>query len=72
MRYPVLPAGAFIAAFLILIPGFWHWPKRHVPTLSMFVWLFATNVIYGVDSLVWSDGVRNEAPVWCDICKCLI
>jgi len=71
MHYPVLPASAFIAAFLILIPAFWHWPARHIPTLSLIVWLFATNIIYGVDSLAWSGDVRNKAPVWCDICECL-
>jgi len=69
MHYPALPAGAFIAAFLILIPAFWHWPTRHVPTLSLIAWLFITNVIYGANSLAWSDGVQDKAPIWCDICE---
>jgi len=71
MQYPALPAGAFIAAFLILIPAFQHPPTRQseIPRFSLIVWLFITNVIYGVNSLAWSDNVQNKAPVWCDICK---
>ena len=71
MRYPILPAGAFFAAFLVLIPACWLWRTRNVPTLSLIVWLFTLNVVYGANSLVWSDNVRDKAPVWCDICECL-
>ena len=72
MRYPILPAGAFLAAFLVLIPACWHWRTRNVPTLSLIVWLFTLNVVYGANSLVWSDNVRDKAPVWCDICECTV
>jgi len=72
MRYPILPAGAFLAAFLVLIPACWHWRTRNVPTLSLIVWLFTLNVAYGANSLVWSNGVRDKAPVWCDICEFLV
>jgi len=72
MRYPILPAGAFLAAFLVLIPACWLWRTRNVPTLSLIVWLFILNVVYGANSLVWSDNVRDKAPVWCDICECLV
>jgi pheromone a factor receptor len=69
MRYSILPVAAFIAAFLVLVPAFWHWRARNVPTLSLIVWLFTLNVICGVNSLVWSDNVLDKAPVWCDICE---
>ena len=65
-KRPSLPAAAFIAAFLILIPTFWHWPTR------LTAWLFITNVIYGTNSLVWSDGVQDKAPIWCDICESFV
>lgn len=72
MRYPALPAGAFIAAFLTLIPASWIWRARHVPTLSLIVWLFALNVVYGVNSLIWSDDAIERVPIWCDICERLV
>ena len=72
MRYPILPVGAFLAAFLILIPVFWHWRARNIPTLSLIAWLFILNVAYGVNSLVWSNDVWDKAPLWCDICEHLV
>ena len=69
MRYPALPAGAFIAAFLILIPTSWLWRAGHVPTLSLIAWLFILNIIYGVNSLLWSDDAIERVPIWCDICE---
>jgi hypothetical protein len=72
MRYPILPIGALTAAALVLLPAFWHWRARNIPTLSLIVWLFAVNVIYGANSLAWSDNVWDKAPVWCDICAFLV
>ena len=69
MRYPILPIGAFIAAFLVLIPAFWLWRAGNVPTLSLIVWLFTLNIIYGVNSLLWSDSIWDKTPIWCDICE---
>ena len=71
MRYPILPVGAFIAAFLVLIPAFWHWRAGNVPTVSLIVWLFTLNVVYGANSLAWSNNVWDKAPIWCNICGCL-
>jgi len=72
MRFPALPAGAFIAAFLILIPASWLWRAGHVHTLSLIAWLFVLNIVYGVNSLVWSDDAIERVPIWCDICKRLV
>ncbi|KAJ3559561.1 hypothetical protein NM688_g268 [Phlebia brevispora] len=41
--------------------------SRNVATLAMIFWLFVTNVIYGVDSIIWSDNAIIVVPVWCDI-----
>ena len=62
---------AFLAASLVLVPLPWHWRARNVATLSMIVWLFAVNIIYGVDALLWSGNVEVVAPVRCDISKFL-
>lgn len=72
MRYPALPAGAFIAAFLVVIPASWLWRAGHIPTLSLIAWLFTLNIVYGTNSLLWSDNVQDRAPIWCDICERLV
>jgi pheromone a factor receptor len=62
-----LPIGAFIAATIVLIPLPWHWRARNIATLSIIAWLFISNVIYGVNSIIWMGTVENMAPIWCDI-----
>ncbi|KAJ6487398.1 Rcb2.42 [Mycena vitilis] len=62
-----LPIGAFIAVFLVLVPLPWHWRARNVPTLSIIAWLFISNMIMGVNSIIWADSIRLTAQVWCDI-----
>lgn len=62
-----LPAGAFIAAVLVLVPLPAHWRARNVATVSLIVWFFMTNMIYFVNSLVWSDNSVPRLRVWCDI-----
>ncbi|KAI0752090.1 GPCR fungal pheromone mating factor [Fomes fomentarius] len=62
-----LPVASILAAILVLIPTPWHWRAGNVATLAMIVWLFAVNVIYAVDSLIWSHTVARVAIVWCDI-----
>ncbi|KAJ7431628.1 putative fungal pheromone GPCR, STE3-type [Mycena galericulata] len=62
-----LPIGAFIAAFLVLIPLPWHWRARNVPTLSIIAWLFFSNIMLAVNSIIWADNIRITAQVWCDI-----
>lgn len=64
------PVGAFIAAVLVLVPLPSHWRARNVATLSMIVWLFVSNVIYAVDSIIWAGNVLDSAPIWCDIGRC--
>ncbi|KAJ7908603.1 Rcb2.42 [Mycena leptocephala] len=62
-----LPVGTFIASFLVLVPLPWHWRARNVPTLSIIAWLFFSNIMLGVNSIIWADSVRVTAQVWCDI-----
>ncbi|GLB44316.1 putative pheromone A receptor [Lyophyllum shimeji] len=62
-----LPIAAFTAALLVLVPLPWHWRAKNVPTLSIVAWLFVSNVIYGVNAVVWAGNVRIVATVWCDI-----
>ncbi|THH33299.1 hypothetical protein EUX98_g913 [Antrodiella citrinella] len=67
MFLSALPAGSFIAAVLVLVPLPAHWRARNVATVSLVVWLFAMNLIYFIDSLVWADNSAPHVVVWCDI-----
>ncbi|KAG2112664.1 GPCR fungal pheromone mating factor [Suillus discolor] len=72
MQYPSLPAGAFLAAALVLVPLPWHWQARNIGTLSIIAWLFIVNIIYAINTIVWDANVNNPAPLWCDITTKLI
>ncbi|KAI0350984.1 STE3-domain-containing protein [Trametes cingulata] len=67
MRYPEFPVGAFLAAILVLIPLPAHWRSRNIATVSIIIWLFALDIIYGVNTIVWDGNVRKHLLVWCDI-----
>ena len=67
MYYPQLPVGAFIAAALVLFPLPSYWRSKNVATLSLILWLFLMNLIYGLNSLVWADNASPRWLVWCDI-----
>ncbi|KAH9856256.1 GPCR fungal pheromone mating factor [Lenzites betulinus] len=67
MAYPILPITAFVGAFLVLIPVPSHWRARNYATVSLVAWLFVLDLIYGINSIVWSDNVRIRLLVWCDI-----
>ncbi len=67
MQYPQLPVVAFLSAFLVLIPLPSHWRAHNVATLGLIFWLFFTNIIYGVNAIVWAGNVNDYIPVWCDI-----
>lgn len=68
MHHPELPVFAFLSALLVLIPLPWHLRARNIATVSIVVWLFAVNMIYGINSILWADNVDIKARVWCDIC----
>lgn len=33
----------------------------------MIAWLFVSNTIYAINSVIWAGTVLNVAPVWCDV-----
>ncbi|CAK5270867.1 unnamed protein product [Mycena citricolor] len=67
--YREFPPVAFLAAFTLLLPLPGHWRARNVATLSIIVWLFISNLAFGIDAIVWADSlsVGPVAMVWCDI-----
>ncbi|KDR78095.1 hypothetical protein GALMADRAFT_32651, partial [Galerina marginata CBS 339.88] len=62
-----LPIVSFISAALTLAPLPWHWRAGTVPTISIALWLCISNIINGVNSIIWAGNVRIIASVWCDI-----
>ena len=64
---PELAPIAFIAAFSLLLPLPWHWRAKNVATLSIIGWLFALNMIYAIDAVIWANNVDLVAIVWCDL-----
>ncbi|KAL0952917.1 hypothetical protein HGRIS_007132 [Hohenbuehelia grisea] len=65
--HPEFPPIAIIAAVSLLLPLPWHWRAKNIATLSIIAWLFAVNIIYAVDAIVWGDNVRLVLTTWCDI-----
>ncbi|KAJ6498395.1 GPCR fungal pheromone mating factor, partial [Mycena vitilis] len=57
----------FLASALVLVPLPWHWRARNTTTLSMLAWLFASNLQYAINSIIWAGRTDNVVPVWCDI-----
>ena len=67
MQHPELPIFSFISALLVVLPLSSHWRARNVPVLALISWLFISNIIYAINSIVWAGNIRNPVPVWCDI-----
>lgn len=64
-----LPVAAFVAAGLVLVPLPWHWRARNIATVSITIWLFVSNIVYAINSIIWAGNVAASALVWCDISK---
>ena len=62
-----LPIASFISIFLSLAPLPWHWRAGTVPTVSISLWLFISNLINGINTIIWANNLRIVVPVWCDI-----
>ena len=70
MRHPVMPAAAFLAASLTLVPFVVQTAllrRQYLPSFSLALWLLLANIIYGVDSLIWAGDAFIRVPIWCDI-----
>ncbi|KAI0270664.1 GPCR fungal pheromone mating factor [Gloeopeniophorella convolvens] len=62
-----LPVVSFLslALLLIILPG--QIKSNTVPAVSIIAWLFFSNLIHGVNSIIWSGNTDEHALVWCDI-----
>ncbi|KDQ50566.1 hypothetical protein JAAARDRAFT_141725 [Jaapia argillacea MUCL 33604] len=62
-----MPILAFLAALLVLLPLPHHWKARNIATLTMIGWLSVSNMIFGINSILWANKVDIKLVVWCDI-----
>jgi len=63
----VFPVVSFVcAAFLaVFIPV--RRIRISVPNLAIVLWLAGTNIVHGINAVVWDGNVDIRVPVWCDI-----
>ncbi|KAJ7019727.1 GPCR fungal pheromone mating factor [Mycena alexandri] len=62
-----LPAAAFIAFALVFLPLLLHLRSQNIPLLSIIAWLTVSDLIYGINSIIWDENVDIVASPWCDI-----
>ena len=70
--FPLVPIMNFLAALLVCLPTLSsaiHSGSWNVAVLSFAFWTTLSCIIMGINSIIWSDNVRDVAPVWCDISK---
>jgi hypothetical protein len=72
--YPLVPFASFLTAFLLalalLASGLRHMGNRGVVMLSG--WVLVMLLVGGVQTIVWADTAADVAPVFCDICMCIL
>ncbi|GFZ49116.1 hypothetical protein JCM24511_06866 [Saitozyma sp. JCM 24511] len=52
---------------LVLLPLPMHLRAGNAGTVFNIAWLFAGNLVFFVNTIIWWDSDANIAPVWCDI-----
>ncbi|KAJ7191406.1 GPCR fungal pheromone mating factor [Mycena pura] len=62
-----LPAIAFVAFVLAVVPLLLHWRSGNVPLLSIIAWLAVSDLTYGINAVLWEGNVDVKDLVWCDI-----
>lgn len=68
--YPLVPIANFIACGLTVIPLFnlvsqpWN-----TGVYILALWLFLISLSFAINGIIWSNNVKDVAPVWCDISK---
>ncbi|EIW74901.1 STE3-domain-containing protein [Coniophora puteana RWD-64-598 SS2] len=62
-----IPVISILAALCCLAPAWWYARGANGGCVALCAWLFAGNVVYAVNAVVWGgdDGVR--ASGWCDL-----
>lgn len=63
--YPLVTIANVLACFLLTLSISTRF--RSVPVTVFQVWVLLMCLIRAVDSIIWSNNVRDIIPVWCTI-----
>ncbi|KAJ7301567.1 pheromone A receptor-domain-containing protein [Mycena albidolilacea] len=58
---------AFIVFILAIVSFLLHWRSHNIPLLSILIWLALSDLIYGINSMIWNENVNLIGLPWCDI-----
>lgn len=66
--YPLAPISNFIGCFLILVSlvGIVTRPWN-TGVFMLVVYVSLKSLVIGINTTVWSNNVKDVAPIWCDI-----
>lgn len=68
--YPLIPIVNFLSFVLVVLPLLTKFRRAWNTGVCMLaIWIAVETFTNGVNSIVWSDNVKNVAPTWCDISK---
>ena len=75
--YPLVPVMNFLSGVLVCLPLLTSVVQTrtwNVAITALVIWTAIGCFFTGVNTIIWSDNVRNSAPVWCDISehRCLV
>ncbi|KAG4302693.1 hypothetical protein PCANB_001099 [Pneumocystis canis] len=60
---------SLIGLLCSFIPSIWHWKYRNVAPLCLIFWIFITNLICFLNTIIWFNGIktRHTGYIYCDI-----
>ena len=64
---PYLEIAMASSLVLLALAAPAHFRARNTGSILYICWAALGNLVFLVNKLVWSDHVRNIAPIWCDI-----
>lgn len=68
--YPLVPIANFIASGLAVIPLFHMATQTWNTGVYIYaLWLFLISLSSAINGIIWSNNVKDVAPVWCDISR---
>jgi hypothetical protein len=70
--YPAQQVLYAVSLAAILIPAPSHFKKGNPGVILLICWLFSSQLILLVNSIVWRGNVRNPAPFWCDLSTAIL
>ncbi|GLB44324.1 hypothetical protein LshimejAT787_1602540 [Lyophyllum shimeji] len=62
-----LPAISFVCAALLALFIPVARVRCNIPNLAIVAWLIGSNLVHGINAVIWADNNDIRVPVWCDI-----